>query len=368
MIRNDISIEGQGPGTRHTLTAYHFGPATGPRTYIQGGLHADEAPGMAVAWALIDRLTPLESRLRGPVTVVPAANPIGLAQPLLGGVLGRFDLADGGNFNRGFADLAPECAHRIKDLLGDDPAANTTLIRAALRAAHAAQAPQTPAARLKHALLGLALDADLVLDLHCDGEALTHLYTLPALTAPLSPLTALLGARALLTASDSGLNPFDEALSRPWADLAARFPDHPIPLACTACTVELRGLADVIDALAATDAQAILGHLAHIGVLDMPPPALPPLACAPTPLAGSEPLLAPVAGILFYNKALGTMLAPGDRVACVLDPATGTRHPVRATTSGLLYARTATRVVGAGQRLGKIAGTDPRRSGPLLSP
>jgi hypothetical protein len=41
---------------------------------------------------------------------------------------------------------------------------------------------------------------------------------------------------------------------------------------------------------------------------------------------------------------------------------------VRATTSGVLYARIATRWATPGTRLGKIAGATPVRTGKLLSP
>jgi predicted deacylase len=44
--------------------------------------------------------------LRGEIILVPVANPPGLAQVLLSGGIGRFDLASGRNFNRDFPDLA----------------------------------------------------------------------------------------------------------------------------------------------------------------------------------------------------------------------------------------------------------------------
>ncbi len=64
----------------------------------------------------------------------------------------------------------------------------------------------------------------MVLDLHCDGEAEVHLYTQAASLDRLMPLAALTGCRAVLLADVSGGNPFDEAVSRPWLDLAARLP------------------------------------------------------------------------------------------------------------------------------------------------
>lgn len=372
MTSQTIILPGRGSGTTHALGVHRFGtPGARPKVYVQGGLHADEGPGMATAWALIDALAGVP--VQGEIVVVPAANPLGLGQRVLGGHVGRFDLGDGMNFNRGFANLAPAALARLDGRLGDDPVANVALVRAALAAALAALTPATPAERLKQTLMGLAQDADLVLDLHCDGEGVVHLYTLPGLAEPLAPLTARLGAAAVLVADESGLNPFDEALSRPFADIALACPGCPVPLACQAATVELRGEADVDAALAARDAAAILGFLADRGVLGAPLPGpgcapAPGPACAATPLAGSEPLVAPIPGLVLYRAALGARVAAGDVVAEIRDPVTGAIAAVTATTSGVLYARAVTRIAEAGSRLGKIAGATVLRTGPLLSP
>ena len=58
----------------------------------------------------------------------------------------------------------------------------------------------------------------------------------------------------------------------------------------------------------------------------------------------------------------------GEIVAEITDPVTGDLHPVRASTSGVFYARPATRIAEIHKRLGKIAGARPFRDGPLLSP
>jgi len=95
---------------------------------------------------------------------------------------------------------------------------------------------------------------------------------------------------------------------------------------------------------------------------------LPAACCAPTPLAGSEPLKAPHAGVVVYHHAPGDRIEAGQCVADVVCPDSGRTSPVRATTSGVLYARIATRWATPGTRLGKIAGATPVRTGKLLSP
>lgn len=351
------------PGVTYELAVRRFGtPGARPKAYIQAGLHADEVPGMLAAHRLCRHLARLEGAggIRGEVVVLPAANPIALSQRLLGNAIGRFDLADGGNFNRGYPALRPD----VPGLSGDADE-NAVLVRAALRAAHAEGQPVTPAQHLKHALLGLAFDADVVLDLHCDGEAVMHLYTLTPAAEMGRALGGFLGAEAILLAEDSGDDPFDEACSRPWLALHRQNPA--VPLACFAATVELRGQADVSDALADTDALALLDFLRWRGVLAGPAPEPPP-SCEPTPLTGTEPLAAPIAGVVVYRRNVGERVEAGDAVADIVDPATGQVAEVRAQSGGLLFARGVARFATAGRRLGKIAGTSLAREGRLLSP
>ena len=61
----------------------------------------------------------------------------------------------------------------------------------------------------------------------------------------MSDLAADLQSECTLLDSISGGNPFDEACSSIWAQLADRFPDYPIPMACQSATIELRGELDV---------------------------------------------------------------------------------------------------------------------------
>jgi uncharacterized protein len=370
MLEKSFTFAGRGPGNRHEVANLSFGdPAARPHVHVQGGLHADEGPGMMTARMLADLLGEAErsGQLRGHVTIVPFANPIGLAQVLHGDHSGRFDLYDGRNFNRDYPDLTAEVAARIGDRLGQDGDENVRLIREALAAALAQHFPVGPADTLRHHLMGLAISADVVLDLHCDGEAEVHLYTQPAALDRLAPLAAFLGCRAVLLAEVSGGSPFDEALGGPWQALAARFPDRPIPLGCATCTVELRGRSDVSRTLGLKDAGAIFDYLVHLGVLTGAV-EVPDALCSPTPLAGSEALSAPVAGLLSYAVDLGADVDPGDVVAEITDLFTGAVTPITASTSGTFYARPATRIAEVGKRLGKIAGSVAFRDGPLLSP
>lgn len=378
MLLETIDLLPAGPGTSHRLQVLHFGPTGGagaadtprPSATIQAALHADEVPALLVAHALRRRLAALEAdgALAGPVRLLPYANPLGLSQQLLGQHQGRFDLADGRNYNRHHADLTEAAAARLVGTLGDDAAANVRQVRAALAAAAAELPAANPAEDLKRRLLQQALASDVVLDLHCDGAAVMHLYALTPHEALAHELGALLGAQAVLLADESGDSPFDEACSRPWLLLQQRFPQHPIPLACFATTVELRGAGDTAHALAERDADAIVEFLRRRGIVTGPAAPLPAPRCEPTPLAGSEPIVAPRAGVVVFRHEPGARLAAGSVVADLVDPASGEVEPLVCQTAGLLYARSASHWAAPGQRLAKIAGREARRSGKLLSP
>ncbi len=365
----------QTPGTVHRLTVLRFGTAgTGPKAFIQAALHADEVPAMLVAQQLRLRLQALEDEgaLRGQVVLLPYANPLGLGQTVLGQHQGRFDLRDGLNFNRGFADLGVGLAAAVVGRLGSDAAANTGVIREALRLAAQQLPAQTAAQDLKHKLLQLAVDADVVLDLHCDADATLHLYALTPQADTVAELGALLGAQAVLLATESGDSPFDEACSRPWLvlqqQLQATHPDAAVPLACFAATVELRGEADTSHTLAAQDAQALVEFLRRRGFISGTAAALPAARCQATPLSGSEPLTAPAAGVVVFHVQTGQMVQAGQTVADLVDIDSGAITPLQAQSGGVLYARTSLRWATAGKRLGKIAGTALARQGKLLSP
>lgn len=366
-----FDLEGRGAGTTHHLTSFSFGdPSARPRLYVQGGLHADEGPGMIAARMLCDRLEALEAegRLTGHVCVVPVANPIGLSQFALGQQEGRFDNYDGKNFNRFYPDLGSGAARRVAGSLTADTVSNVETIRQALRAELTDWRASTPADRLRKVLMSLAIDADYVLDLHCDGEAEVHLYTQPAFAQVFAPLSAHLGARAVLLAEISGENPFDEAVARPWIDIARAFPDVPIPLSCASSTVELRGRRDVDRGVGERDAAAIVRFLVHLGFMDDDVDPLPVPLCEATPLAGSEALIAPRAGLLAFIRDLGEVVLADEIVAEIVDPLSGAVTPVKATTNGVFYARADTRIAEMGKRIGKIAGKQPYRDGLLLSP
>ena len=364
-------------GTERTITSVHYGmPGAGEKAYLQASLHADEVPGMLVMHHLIKSLDAAEAagRIRGEIVLVPVANPIGLAQRFFLGGIGRFDAASGENFNRGYPDFLAALVPGIAGRLGPDEACNRAAIREALRAHVASLPAPTELASLRNTLSSLACDADVVLDLHCDHEAVLHLYCEEPYWSQCEPLARLMGARTVLLAKDSGGASFDESIGGVWWQLDEYLRrEHPtvtrpIPLACLSVTVELRGQSDVGHALASADARALVDFLVHRGIVDGPSLALPALACAPTPLAGSEDLVAPHAGVIAFVREVGDRIESGDHVADIVDPLSGLVTPLHATHAGVLYARYNRRYATPGVAIAKVAGATSFRSGNLLSP
>jgi hypothetical protein len=374
MQRIDHPLVSPSLGSFKTLSSFHFGaPGRGPKIYIQASLHAEELPGMLVAHHLraVLELAEAAGHLSCEIVLVPVANPIGLAQRLDHKPMGRFELDTSENFNRCYPDLAAAVEPAVQDKLGADARANVTIVRHAMGAYLTNWQPSTELQSLRRTLLQLAHDADYVLDLHCDCEGVLHFYTEEACWTQMDILAHFLGAQAILLAKSSGNRPFDECLSGAWWQLADRLKakgiDTQLPQGCCSTTIELRGELDVHHDLAQTDALAILNWLRHIDALtDQAAGPLPTARCPATPLAGSETLRAPAAGLVVFAAEPGQVLAVGDLVVEVINPIANQVHRITAGVAGMFYARIRDRYITAGGELGKIAGAVAFRSGELL--
>lgn len=218
------------------------------RAYVQASLHCDELPGMLVSHHLLKLLDQAAARngILKPITIVPYANPIGLQQIVMGSHLGRFSLSTGVNFNRDWIDVTAKAGDRAQSMLSkDDRLHNTAVIRQALFEETRAQTPNLVEKVLKQVLFQRAAISQIVLDLHCDSDAIMHMYTHDRLWPQMQDLSRHIRSKCNLIAPESGGNPFDEACSCPWATLMDRFVEYPVEMACQSVTIELRGEAEV---------------------------------------------------------------------------------------------------------------------------
>ncbi len=343
-----IPLPSMTPGNARHVVVHRFGAqGARPKVYLQAAVHANEFPGAMALHHLLPQLMKADAagRILGEVLVVPLVNPIGLSQLVGNNHLGRYELLGRDNFNRNWPDLAPAVAERVGAKLGKDAQANIALIRKAALAALAQMQPLNELQTLRCEVMKLSIDADVVLDLHCDLEALLHLF-ISRRDWP---------GRAQALAADNGAeatlynDPYPRALTFSgvngalWARLAEAFAQADIPQACLSATVEYRGQHDVNHALGADDAARLLRFLQRCGAIAGRPGKLPALKAEATPIAGMDVGYCRSTGILVYRVAKGARVRKGQVICEIIDPcdergaAAGTL--LAAGSDGLLFSR-----------------------------
>jgi hypothetical protein len=336
------------PGTRRHIAFHRFGKAGArPKAYLQAAIHANELPGAMALHHLMPMLAAADKakRIKGEIVVVPTVNPIGLAQLVGDNHLGRYELLGRDNFNRQWHDLSVAVAERIGTRLGRDAAANVAAIRRAALAALAAMRPTNELQALRASMMKLSVDADIVLDLHCDVQASLHLFiSRRDWPGPAQALAADLGSVATMYN-----DPYPQALtfsgvhSALWARLAERLPRANIPQACLSATVEYRGQGDVNHRLGEADAKNLFRFLVRRGIVAGRAGGLPRLKAPATPIEGMDVGYCPKPGILVYHVREGERVRKGQPVFEVIDPADPrgpkARTQVLAGTDGILFSR-----------------------------
>lgn len=306
-------------GNRLHIGAWRFdGDGSGPRVHLQAGVHADEIAGMLVLHQLLPRLQACQDqgRLRGTVTVVPQANPFGIGQFRQGRLLGRFHEATGQNFNRGFDQSL------------------------------ALQRPASNLAQWQKSLAQLALDADLMLDLHTDDEALQYLYIHRRFWPEQGlALAAALQAEVVIVWDEGGDGSFEETVN-----------NHGSPR--LTATIELRGQADVSDALAKQDADGLWAWLCINGVIDEVAD-IAEWQGDVVDMGCMETILAPCAGVLVFEIGLGDYVEEGQRFARIIGRP-GDPHSeviLHAAQTGRMVTGHRERLVAQGSVVAKFTGT-----------
>ena len=343
-----IALPSMTPGTGRSIVFHRFGKAGArPKAYLQAAIHANELPGAMALHHLMPMLVEADrrGRITGEIVVVPTVNPIGLAQLMGSTHLGRYDFLGRDNFNRNWLDLSGTVAERVGTRLGRNAADNVAVIRKAALAALAAMKPVNELQTLRVAAMKLSIDADIVLDLHCDMEAALHLFiSRQDWPGPARALAADIGAAATLYN-----DPYPEALTFSgvngalWARLAGSFPAANIPQACLSATIEYRGQHDVNHALGAADARNLYRFLVRRGIISGRAGGLPRLKADATPMGGMDVGYCPKPGMLVYHLPKGSRVRKGDAVCEVIDPGDArgakARTQILARTDGILFSR-----------------------------
>ena len=176
-----IPLPSMTPGSARHVVVHRFGRVGArPKVYLQAAVHANEFPGAMALHHLLPMLVKADAAGR-----------------IVGEVVGA--------------------------RLGRDAQANVALIRQAALAALDQVQPLNELQTLRVEVMKLSIDADMVLDLHCDLEAVLHLFiSRRDWPGPAEALAADLGAEATLYN-----DPYPQALTfygvngALWARLAA---------------------------------------------------------------------------------------------------------------------------------------------------
>jgi uncharacterized protein len=341
MQRSIEKIAGDTEGVSYEFPVYRLkGKAAGaPSAYLQAALHAGELPGTVAIHALMPKLREADAqgRIRGDLTIVPWANPIGRTQYLFGDQQGRFHLGTRTNFNREFP----------------------LLDRPDLALIPAEGALPTADRRLKARLLKLALGHDIVLDLHCDDEGVPYFYVPAELWPDMSDCAAAFGAQAVLSWRNADDGAFEEAAIQPYLAAGATAQELARRVVTT---VELRGIADVERGYADADAEGIYRLLVARGVIEdasVPPPG--PFTGVSAPLDNVEMIKAPKAGAVLFDVKPGDRVKAGDRLASIVHSPGEPDGAVDviAPQAGYVLTRRSTRILRAGDDLLKLVGEAP---------
>ena len=348
------------PGTQRTITAFRLGNRRGgPSVYIQAALHADELNGTLVVDALRGMLENSErqNELSGEVWLVPLANPLGLGQHLAGRHLGRFHLETNENFNRHFPKLDFSISE-VELLKSTKTDARRPLIKAMLAKKLEGLVVHKEVDSMRRQLLLMSLQADIILDLHCEDRGNLHLYLSSPPWEHGRDLAAFVAAQVvLLNRIDPENLSFSEATAYPWlrARALGLLQDAELP---TVATIELRGRGDSNIHTVKRDSEGIFNFLASRGVLDINENRSPGLACEPSILEAMDVGYAPLTGVVLPHFETGDRVAAGDTVVTIVDAIACSRTPIRARGSGILFALKAGGSLALeGQAVFRIAGS-----------
>ncbi|RWM20998.1 MAG: peptidase M14 [Mesorhizobium sp.] len=328
-------IAGDSEGVSYEFPVFRFDGSdkAAPSAYLQAALHAGELPGVVAIDALVPMLSRAEAegRIKGNITVVPWANPIGRAQYLYGDHQGRFHLGTRTNFNRSFPLLA---------------APDVTLL----------PAHGTVDQRLKTRLLQLSIGHDIVLDLHCDDEGLAYLYVHTSLWPAMADCAAAMGVDAVVLWDEDTDGTFEGASIIPYQNVpadVARFDRR------VATTVEYRGILDVDGALADSDAEGLYRLLVARGViLDQALSTSGSFTGIVAPIENIDMMPAPRSGAILYEVKPGDRVAKGALLATIVHAPgeAGGRTQVFAPQAGIILTRRSRRIIRAGEDLLKLVG------------
>ncbi|MFT6733553.1 MAG: putative deacylase [Polaribacter sp.] len=298
-----------------------------PNIYIQANMHGAEVQGNAVIFQLLELLKNIE--IKGDITLVPYANPVGCNHKNGEYTLGRFDPITGVNWNRMYyfdkSVIEPFVKQHVKS--------DESTIEASFKQLLVDEIDQqlnhniyglTTGKRIAFQLQRLAHQADIVLDLHTGPISSKHLYC-PEYCTNSANYFDIPHTIFIPNSFDGAL---DESTFCPWWTLQDKFKalDRTIDISegvlnKESFTVELGSQEQIDLDVALQDAMSILSYLHYKGVIvaTTPEQYLPQTmlryGCY---LKDYKAFYSPMGGMIDYLAEFGKPLAAGEPLARIL--------------------------------------------------
>ena len=330
-------------GTERLPVTVANGTGDGPTLWVTGGVHGDEATGVAVAQDAAALVRDRAADLAGAVVVVPIVSPAGVRRNERTTYYGDDDP------NRYFPDTdrederPPETQERIDTALYEAFADSADL----LVDCHTAQVGSVPFVIRDRVLYG---------DIRTEAEA-------EAIAAELDRLTDAVGLPPLREYPAAEY--LGQSLQRSTAGAATNTAGVP------AVTLELGGHSVVSEAARRAGVAAVVGAAVEFGLLDEQPDGV----AAPGAPVPDAPVDFPVrrfvgprtetAGLVRHKLAPGEAFETGDTVAEVVSPHGEVRETVTADADGYVIGHSEGVAVYEGQA---VASTAVRDDGVLVAP
>lgn len=307
------------------IPVYRIFDTTKPKpyqVYIQSAVHAAEMQGSAVIFKLIKQLQQLV--LNAEFVLVPNCNPFGRTQRAGEYLQGRFDATTGNNWNRFYhydkQDTAEFVDSLSADLAGLSETQITRLFKQHLKCKLANKIDRdwgvNTAQFLNSTLQALAVEADLVLDLHTGPSSTRHIYA-PEFLAEQAKLFNIENIISIPVAFAGAL---DEASFAPWLDLAELLASKGVDYQyrVKAYTVELGSQENICLTQARQDSLGILNYLQQQQLIDGFG-AVAQTDITTTLLKDYKTLFSKHAGMVEYLAKAGDKVKKGQVIARVLN-------------------------------------------------
>lgn len=272
LTKSHIAVAQNASGRSLNVPIYRINQGLpGPTVYIQSSIHGAEVQGNVVIYHLLKALQ--NTKVYGEVILVPNCNPVGTNIKAGEYTLGRFDPVNGTNWNRGYF-YDPSKVHDFAQQI--DSGENTQQIKQDFRQIWKSAIDnklRQPwglglAQQLNLTLQKLAVNADIVLDLHNGPVSTRHIY-IPEYAKAAAKLFSIPHCIFIPNVFAGAL---DEACFSPWwtlQDLLSEKFGRPFDFGVEAFTLEMGSQEVIHFDEGKKDADSILAYLTSKGSLDI---------------------------------------------------------------------------------------------------